>query len=329
MYNYNEIKDIHLEVTSKCQAKCPMCPRRLQGGPMNPWVTLEEITLAIFKEWFPVEFLQQLHNLNMCGNLGDPIIARDTALIFEYLRYVNPDMSLQMHTNGSARNKEFWQSIAASRVTVVFGIDGLADTHYKYRVNTNWHRIIENAKLFIQTGGDARWDMLIFEHNQHQVDECKKLANDLGFSKFVSKNSSRFKDGKYDVLDNAGVPVDVLYPTSLSKEYTVKSQAAQEDRSPVITCKAQAQKQIYVAASGNVSLCCWLDLEWLPPVSISRIDYMKKIRIFPNLHNLTLKEIFESGYFGKVEETWTNGACLKECAKQCGSFDKLGAQFES
>ena len=33
MYNYSEIKDVHLEITSKCQATCPMCPTRIGGGP--------------------------------------------------------------------------------------------------------------------------------------------------------------------------------------------------------------------------------------------------------------------------------------------------------
>ena len=62
MYNYKDIKSIHLEVTSKCQARCPMCPRRLQGGPLLDSLYLEEITLDIFKEWFPLDFIQQLNH---------------------------------------------------------------------------------------------------------------------------------------------------------------------------------------------------------------------------------------------------------------------------
>ena len=50
MYKLEDIRDVHLEITSKCQAKCPMCPRRINGGPMNPFVSLDEITLDIFKK---------------------------------------------------------------------------------------------------------------------------------------------------------------------------------------------------------------------------------------------------------------------------------------
>ena len=41
-----------------------------------------------------------------------------------------------------------------------------------------------------------------------------------------------------------------------------------------------------------------------------------------------LKEIFDSGYFSEIENTWATSP-LQECSKQCGKFDKLGAQFES
>jgi hypothetical protein len=45
MYNIQDITSIHLELTSKCQARCPMCPRRINGGIINPLITLDEETL--------------------------------------------------------------------------------------------------------------------------------------------------------------------------------------------------------------------------------------------------------------------------------------------
>ena len=328
MYNIENIKSIHLEVTSKCQAKCPMCPRRMQGGILMPWIDLTEITIDQFKKWFPIDFIKQLNNLNMCGNLGDPIIAKDTVLIYKYLRENNATMNLQMHTNGSARDNQFWKNLAALNVKVVFGIDGLEDTHSKYRIGTDFNKIIENAKTFINAGGEARWDMLVFQHNQHQTDECEKLANELGFVFFQKKNSSRFKDGKYNVLNESGKTIDILYPTKKSKSFVDKIKQSKYDIQPVINCKAKQHNEIYVAANGNVSPCCWLDAEWLPPVSDARIDYMDKIEIYPNLNKNTLDEIFNSTYFTDVEDTWNND-CLETCKKQCGKFDKLGAQYES
>lgn len=328
MYNISDIKQIHLEITSKCQARCPMCPRRIQGGPMLPWISLEEITIDIFKKWFSSDFINQLTKISLCGNLGDPIIAKDTLPILQYLREKNSSMHLQMHTNGSARDQNFWQELAKVGTTVVFGLDGLEDTHSRYRIGTDFNKIIKNASIFISAGGDARWDMLVFDHNKHQVDECEKLAYKLGFNQFIKKNSSRFKDGKFHVLDDTGRTIDILYPTEKSKRFISKIKESQIEEIPVINCKAKKNNEIYVAANGNVSPCCWLDFEWVPTVSYSRIDYMDKIGNFPNLNRMSLEEIFNSSYFSKIKSGWGEKSCLTECKKQCGSFDKLSAQFE-
>jgi hypothetical protein len=206
-----------------------MCPRRINGGALNPLISLNEITLEQFKEWFSVEFIQQLDSLFMCGNLGDPIIAQDCLEIFQYLRTTNPTIRLSMHTNGSARNKAWWQALAETKVKVTFGIDGsLQITHSAYRIGTDLDKILENAQAFITAGGDARWDMLVFKHNEHQIDACRKRSKELGFTEFRTKHTSRFAEDSLTVLDDAGKPMHVLFPTETSKAMISKVKEAQE-----------------------------------------------------------------------------------------------------
>ena len=326
MYNKEQIKSIHLEVTSKCQARCPMCPRRINGGMLNPLFELSEITLEDFKNWFDIEFISQLHSLNMCGNLGDPVVAKDTLEIYQYLRENNPSMSLSMHTNGSAKTVEWWKALAKLKVSVTFGIDGLADTHALYRISTDWNKIIQNASAFISEGGEAKWEMLVFKHNEHQVEDCKKLSTELGFSYFYEKHTSRFQDGKFHVLDDAGKTTHILYPTTRSTDMITKMKDAVVAINPVISCKVQNDMQIYVSANGNVSPCCWLDFSWILPKQDTRIDYMDRIGDLPNLHKQKLADIFGSGYFKKISDTWDDMP-LQECARQCGKFDKMREQY--
>jgi MoaA/NifB/PqqE/SkfB family radical SAM enzyme len=326
MYRYQDIKDIHLEITSKCQARCPMCPRRISGGPLNPFIKLDEITLDVFKKWFELDFIKQLDSLFMCGNLGDPIISKDTLEIYQYLREANPNIRLAMHTNGSARDSEWWQRLAQLKVKVTFGIDGLTDTHHLYRISTDFNKIIENARAFITAGGVAKWHMLVFAHNEHQIEEARTMSKQMGFVDFSIKHTSRFKQDYLQVIDDAGRPTHRIKPTQTSLDMIPLAEAAQKEVKPHIVCKAQKFKQLYVSACGNVSPCCWLDMEWIPPMQESRIDYMEKISEFPNLHRKTLKEIFDGGFFSKIEAQWGTVG-LKECTKQCGSFDKLGVQF--
>lgn len=323
MYAISDIKSVHLEVTSNCQASCPMCARNLQGGVINPFITETELTLTKFKNWFPPEFLLQLDRLYMCGNLGDPIIAKDTLEIFEYIRTISTTINLSMNTNGSARTVDWWSKLAKLNVQVRVGIDGLADTHALYRIGTNFNKIIENLTAFINAGGYAIWDMLVFQHNVHQIDECKQLSTMLGFSEFHTKNTSRFVNNKLHVLDSTGKTIHVLYPTEKSKQIT----SSVIDTNTYITCKVQKEKSLYISATGNVSPCCWLDSEWKPLIDLKRIDYMDKIGTYYNLHNLLLEEIFESNIFNKIQSLW-NSDPLIECSKQCGKLDRFNEQFK-
>jgi MoaA/NifB/PqqE/SkfB family radical SAM enzyme len=303
-----------------------MCPRRIHGGILNPLFNLAEITLVQFKEWFPVEFVRQLDQINMCGNLGDPIIAQDCLEICNYIREVNPNIRMSINTNGSARTKQFWQGLATAGVRVVFGIDGLEDTHSIYRIGTDFDKIIDNAYDFIQAGGIAEWHMLVFEHNEHQVEECKNISIEMGFKNFVTKHTSRFTDDKFHVLDESGKTINILKPTSHSKRTTIKIKDMSGQTPNRIACKAQKSSEIYVSAEGIITPCCWLDLSWGIPHWEKRIDYMDRIGTYPDLNKTTIFEIFESDYFEKIESTWSDKP-LMQCSDQCGLVDKLGEQF--
>jgi MoaA/NifB/PqqE/SkfB family radical SAM enzyme len=195
LYRYDEIKVVHLEVTDKCNAACPMCARNINGGEENPYLINTELSVDDVKKIFEVDFVKQLDRLYMCGNYGDPIVAKDTLEIFRYFREHNKNIFLSLHTNGSAKNVDWWKDLASvigRRGYVVFSVDGLSDTNHLYRQNTNFDKIMKNAKAFIESGGRARWDFIVFAHNEHQVDEAEKMANDMGFERFQYKKSSRF-----------------------------------------------------------------------------------------------------------------------------------------
>lgn len=195
LYKYNDIKTLHLEVTDKCNAACPMCARNINGGEDNPQLPEVELTAIDVETMFPVDFVKQLERMYMCGNYGDPIAAKDTLEIFQYFRLHNPKMTLSLHTNGSAKSTEWWAHLATilgPKGYVVFSVDGLEDTNHLYRQNTVFSKIMTNAQAFINAGGRARWDYIVFAHNEHQVEEAEALAKTMGFEKFQFKKSARF-----------------------------------------------------------------------------------------------------------------------------------------
>ena len=324
MYTLDQISTVHLEITSRCQAGCPMCARNIQGLD-NPWLELKEISIEQFKKWFPIPFIKQLQRLYMCGNLGDPIVAKDTLEIFQYLRNENASIQLGMNTNGSARDSHWWKELARLNVRTIFGIDGLQDTHAMYRIGTDYNKILDNAETFISAGGKAEWHMLIFQHNQHQVEQCRQLSQRMGFADFKSKDTSRFREDNLVVLNKDGSSSHILYPSDKSKNISIKLSNT-FNQTANISCKAVKEKSIYVNAGGLVIPCCWLDYNAMIPIHPSRIDMKDRQIEFYSLDNISIEEIFQQNVFDNIKQTW-NDDPVRECKRQCGAVDKFNEQF--
>ena len=258
----------------------------------------------------------------MCGNTGDPIIAKDTLTIFQYLREVNPTIDLGMNTNGSARTQNWWEDLARADVKVIFGIDGLEDTHSLYRIGTDYQQILRNARAFIDAGGHAEWHMLIFEHNQHQVEDCRTLSVQSKFDKFVAKHTSRFQNDRLQVLNKDGTTSHILRPSIKSKQITEKLSSQQ----PVISCKVKEPGSLYISAEGKIAPCCWLEFNAVPNISASYIDFANKGFTNPDLNLQTLADVFNGNFFNDIEKTWASDP-LHSCSRQCGSVDKFNEQF--
>ena len=179
----------------------------------------------------------------MCGNYGEPAEANDTIKIFKWFREINPNITLGMDSNGSARDKVWWTELASilcnPKDYVIFGIDGLKDTNHIYRRGANWESIIENVNAYVSNGGIAHWDMLVYQHNEHQINAAIELAKELGFKWFRSKVTKKKMDISF-----------LQYP----RNHTVIPVASSIN----IDCHALNEKSIYVDAHGRLLPCCFI-----------------------------------------------------------------------
>lgn len=236
------IKVLHVEPTDACNAACPQCAREvdIRFDKNN----LHHLTINDIKKLILDDDIKNLDKMFMCGDYGDPAAGKHTLEIFEYFREINPTITLGMNTNGGLRNPSWWTRLAGlinkEKDYTVFSIDGLADTNHIYRINVDYDKVINNARTFIDAGGKAHWEMLVFEHNQHQVDLAEETARKLGFSWFRAKISRRFEQW----------PVAFLNPPKNWKNPIVNS--------GVIECQALKDQSLYISASGKLYPCCWL-----------------------------------------------------------------------
>lgn len=204
-FEYDQLKQIHVELTNACNAACPMCARFHVNSPLvRTDLVIEQITIDKFKQYFPPEVIAKLEIVLFCGVHGDPGMAKDLYEICEYIAQTNPKTAVRLNTNGGMRKPEFWAKLGklfASqrndhwRWEVTWSIDGLKDTNHLYRRNVDFDNVMANAQAFIDAGGVAHWDYLIFKHNEHQVDEAMKLSKQMGFKYFYPKKALGVDNG--------------------------------------------------------------------------------------------------------------------------------------
>lgn len=260
MFSFEQLRIVQVEITNRCQASCPMCLRNIHGGIDNPSLLLTDWDLDRFQKIFTEEVLTQLRLINFCGNFGDPIMNNSLIDMCQYASEKNPNISIVIHTNGSARTTDWWEKLAKvlpKEHKVIFALDGLRETHSIYRIGTSYDLIIKNAKAFIAAGGIAHWMFIKFKHNEHEIETARAISQELGFGAFVLKDSKRF--GKsFPVLNKAGEIVYHIEPPSQSKIKSVEFVHLKDYKQwkNDVSCFSFNDKEVFIDANGYVMPCC-------------------------------------------------------------------------
>jgi MoaA/NifB/PqqE/SkfB family radical SAM enzyme len=314
MTEIQDIRHVHLEISSLCNARCPLCPRNFYGFPYNDGYVEHNMTLSEAHKIFAPDFLQQLREIYINGNFGDAVMNPDTVEIVRYFKEHNPNLQIRISTNGGARTREFWKDLASLDVKVIFCIDGLEDTHHLYRQNTKYKTVLKNAKTFIDAGGHAIWKMIKFDHNLHQVAEAKVRSKEIGFREFSLVDHGRNQGPVFDknkkLVHVMGAPVmtdfDSLLKSQKFNEVILEDITPGKKESP-ISCRVKKDKSLYISSTGDVYPCCFLGFN---PQSYGHGNYHQatnaQVRPLIQKNNALKYALSECiVWFDQVEITWS------------------------
>jgi sulfatase maturation enzyme AslB (radical SAM superfamily) len=252
----NEIEWLQVENTTKCNAWCPGCARNQNGHGLTPGLVVEDLNIDRFKQI--LDSLSSIKTVQFCGTFGDTMAA--TQVIDHIMLAKQYAKKLQIHTHGSLRNVKWWKQLANILQDidhdVWFGLDGLAGVHEIYRQATNFDKAITNAQAFIDAGGQATWQFIPFAHNEHQIKDCLKLSQQLGFKKFklVTSVRERFTAKHW----KSGELIE-FRPWSRSKDTNPYTIIPIRNKLKTSHCRHLVSKSLYLNANGNISHCCYLN----------------------------------------------------------------------
>lgn len=341
MFNLDELYKIEIELTTRCQASCPMCSRNFHGLLPNTNVKNTSWSYEDFKKIITLEILNKVKVISFCGAYGDPLICRDIIKICSYVKE-NSKTEVRINTNGSLHNATWWKSFASSlpkNHILIFGIDGFKENHEKHRIGTDFNKIIQNARSFIDAGGHAVAQYINFEHNVDDFENLKTFLIDIGFKNVFQINSDRFRNSDFAVLDKNKKEIYKLKSID-SKTITFKDldipKIIDSNNDIVVSCRSIKQKEIYIDAYKHLYPCCEVaavryEIDRLDEPNFNSIlPTLKKqiTQIYKDYNNLsyidlnkvTIKEVITDP---KYLITWQKYWDLKKslvCSVVCGEY---------
>ena len=311
---------LQLELSSMCNALCLGC-QRVDPNTFNsvhPDIPKKEmISVDTIHKLMNSPAMASIEEIQFCGTIDEPLMHPNFMEILDVMYEANPELDIEIHTNASLRTTEFWRDLAHKlskfkKHKVLFGIDGLVDTHEIYRQQTNFDLIIRNAVHFIRAGGNAQWQYIIFPWNKHQVEEARNMSNSLGFKEFKTRN------------DRSGVSEEGL---DLVREIQQNPTTSKEGTDVsiyngyAISCMNHDEDMYHVSYDGRLWPCCYFgNVKYMGPKLYN--EFKQRIfgvygEDFNLLTKHTVEEILDSDlYKNDLVESWNNPI-------GCGSKDKV------
>jgi MoaA/NifB/PqqE/SkfB family radical SAM enzyme len=334
-----KIELLEVENSSLCNAACPQCTRQALDSDTS-WFEHDFLRVDAFKK-IPDSVWEGIKTVSFAGTMGDPCAAPNLIPTLQYIRQRAPHAYFKIETNGGLKVPEFWKRLAQTingNGHVQFAIDGLEDTNHIYRVNVNWNKLMNNVKAYMENGGDAHWQFIVFRHNEHQVEQAKQLAKDMGFSYINIKKSHRFVfDEMFNMkkLGYGGVPIlppeNKIYQHKviLNKKTNVSlNDMINDNFEKCVDCYVKKEKSLYIDNQGRLFPCCFIAGSIYIYQHVTVLDGWTEL--WENygkekicLYNHGWYEILEGEFFDKIEKSWlgktkekTIFACISTCVSE-------------
>ncbi len=204
-----KVERLHIELTSKCNLKCPFCRHITLSN-----LPIKDLDFSIFEKIS----INDLKFIDLCGNVGEPTCYPD---LLKLLDMINDKTAVKISTNGTLHQESWWKEVAKRMVRnrnrhIIFPLEGSEESHCRYRVGSNYKKLLKNIEAFTSSGGIAYAQFIVFKHNQYEYEDTKQLAKDLGCKDIIYRTSNTYNsvferpDGiqtRHEICDNSNTQV--------------------------------------------------------------------------------------------------------------------------
>jgi radical SAM protein with 4Fe4S-binding SPASM domain len=242
-----------LDPANFCTLRCPFCPTG-QGRGSRPKGIL---SWDDFKKVMD-ELGRYLIHLDFC-NWGEPLLNKDIYRMVKYAKQYSIDTKIDSNFNHFSE-KDAEEMVLSGLDKLIVSLDGVTpDTYAKYRIGGDFNKVMGHLKLLLKKRKELgrstpyiSWQFLVFRHNEHEIDEVKKIVKDLGVDHLGIT--------KAFIGNQDWIPLNEEY-SNYKKEKTQDNLTSEYFKLPQERICNWPWEAIAINPNGSVSACCSVEDE--------------------------------------------------------------------
>jgi len=282
---------VMIEPTNICNLKCPLCLcgngllQRPKGMmPLGRFIKL-------------VDQVKHKTGMLILWNQGEPFL---NPAFYEMMEYATAQGFYTMTSTNASLELDLPRIVDSGLNKLIISMDGISKQSYdSYRVNGNFELVLSNMRELVRlkkraTGSKLKvvWQFIIMKHNEHEIEEVKRLAREMGVDRLEFKTVQIYRPE-----DIAFLPTEHKYSRYLSLGTAFELKTTLKNR-----CR-RLWTQPVINWDGEMSICCYDK------------DAMFKIG---NIDNSTFKELWLGSAMQKMRRAILNNRKAIEICRNCG-----------
>lgn len=307
---------LQIEVTSRCNAYCIMCPRPFMGGGWDTGDLALEDYLRL-KEYFEALKIIWLQGW------GEPLLSKD---IFEMVKIASKNNgSVGLTTNAMLLTEAVSKKLIENGIKIIaVSIAGARkETHESIRVGTSFNKIVENVRCLerLRRSMNARDLRIIFtflriKHNIEELPEIVELASRLNVDEVVGTNIDYIPSRKHHEMmifseigeDPSRKYIEIIEESEeKAKELGISIYNYPLMMREVAVCSENPIENIYLSHDGAVSPCVYLNVPTknnMIPRYIKNKQHVIPRLIFGNIKKEKLIDIYNKHEFSRFRNIY-------------------------
>ena len=175
-----------IEPTSHCNLACPLCP----SGNGSLQRSRDFIDFDLFQK--VIDEIKDKTVALLLWNQGEPFLHPELPQMIRYAR----DYGLYTMTSTNMNYLPDPDALVDSGLdTLIVSLDGASrETYNKYRVNGDFQKVLDNTSRLVEAKRRKNsvtpyisWQFIIMRHNEHEIDQIKKLAAEAEVDQLIFK----------------------------------------------------------------------------------------------------------------------------------------------